>query len=93
MATRTRDLSAQVNGVATSFATLETFLAGSLEVYLNGVRQQRGVFFSETGTASFATAEPPRPGDALSVQFEVAWPGDVIVFPSVVPSGIDPRRS
>lgn len=93
MATRTRDLTSQVNGVATSFSTLESYLSGTLEVYLNGVRQQRGVFFTETGSQSFSTTEAPHAGDALSAQFEVEGPGDVIVFPTVNPSGIDPSRS
>ena len=93
MATRTRDLTDQVTGVASSFSTLEEYLPGTLEVYLNGVRQRRGVFFSETGVQGFTTTEAPHPGDALSVQFEVAGPGDVLIYPTVVPSGIDPGRS
>jgi hypothetical protein len=93
MATRTRDLTSQVNGVATEFSTLEPYLPGTLEVHLNGVRQRRDVFFSETGISTFATTEAPRAGDALAAQFEVEGPGDVLVFPTVVPSGIDPARS
>ena len=93
MATRTRDLSDQVNGVATSFSTLEPYLPGTLEVYLNGVRQRRGVFFVESGSSIFTTTEAPDCGDALGAQFEVEGPGDVLIFPTVVPSGIDPARS
>lgn len=93
MATRTRDLTDQVNGVATSFSTLEDYLPGTLEVYLNGVRQRRGAFFVETGPRSFSTTEAPRPDDALAAQFEAEGPGDVLIFPTVVPSGIDPGRS
>lgn len=92
MATRTLDITTQVNGVATAFSTPEDYLPGTLEIYLNGIRQRRGVFFSETGPRTFSTTEPPKPGDALSAQFEVEGAGDVIVFPSVVPSGIDPSR-
>jgi hypothetical protein len=93
MATRTRDLSDQVNGVATTFSTLEPYLPGTLEVYLNGVRQRPGVFFVESGSSSFTTTETPRAGDALATQFEVEGPGDVLIFPTVMPSGIDPARS
>ena len=93
MATRTRDLTGQVNGVATEFSTLEAYLPGTLEVYLNGTRQRRGAFFSEAGASSFTTTEPPLAGDSLGAQFEVEGPGDVLVFPMVVPSGIDPARS
>lgn len=90
MATRTRDLSDQVNGVASSFSTFEDYLPGTLEVELNGVRQRRGIFFSEAGAQTFTTTEAPHLGDSLSAQFEVEGPGDVLVFPTVVPSGFDP---
>lgn len=93
MATRTRDMTSQVNGVATTFSTLEPYLPGTLEVYLNGVRQRRGEFFQELSPNSFATSEAPRPGDSLQVQYEFEGPGDVLVFLTVVPSGIDPRRT
>jgi hypothetical protein len=93
MATRTRDLTSQVNGIATAFSTLEPYLPGTLEVYLNGVRQRREVFFVESGGSGFTTSEAPKIGDSLAAQFEIAGPGDVIVFPTVVPSGIDPARS
>ena len=90
MATRTRDLTGQVNGVATTFSTHEDYLPGTLEVELNGVRQRRGVFFQENGAQNFTTTEAPRPGDSLSAQFEVEGPGDILVFPTVVPSGVNP---
>jgi len=90
MATRTRDLSDQVSGFTSEFSTGEEYLPDSLEVYLNGVRQRRGVFFVESGPQSFTTTEPPRAGDALSAQFEVPGAGDAPVFPIVVPSGIEP---
>lgn len=93
MATRTRDLTDQVNGVTTVFSTLEPYMPSTLEVYLNGIRQRAGVFFSESGPASFMTTEPPKSGDALAAQFEVEGPGDVLVFPTVMPSGTAPGRS
>ena len=93
MATRTRDLTDQVTGAATEFSTPEPYLPGTLEVYLNGVRQRRGAFFAETGAATFTTSEAPGPGDALAAQYEIEGPGDVVVQPMVVPSGIDPARS
>ena len=90
MATRTLDLTDQVTGFTVGFVTLEEFLPGTLEVYLNGVRQRRGTFFVESGPQSFTTTEPPQTGDALAVQFEVPGAGDAPVFPIVVPSGIEP---
>ena len=90
MATRTLDLTDQVTGFTTEFVTLEEFLPGTLEVYLNGVRQRRGVFFVESGPQSFTTSDPPQSGDALGAQFEVPGAGDAPVFPVVVPSGMEP---
>lgn len=93
MATRTLDLTEQVNSVATTFFTPDEYLPGTLEVYLNGVRQRRGVFYAEAGGQVFTTSEAPRPGDSLQVQYEFAGPGDTLVFPTVVASGISPGRS
>ena len=92
MGTRTHDLSDQVTGVATGFATPEDYVPGSLAVYLNGVRQRRGEFFVEAGPHAFTTTEPPLPGDGLAVQYEVAAGGATVLFPTVVPSAIDPAR-
>lgn len=93
MATRTRDLTDQVNGVSTAFTTVDDYLPGTLEVFFNGVRQRRDVFFFESGVRGFTTTEPPLSGDALSVQFEVVGPGEVIIYPTIGASGIDPARS
>lgn len=90
--TRTRDLTNQVNAAATRFALPEDFLPGTLEVHLNGVRQRRDAFFAESGTRAFTTTRPPKLGDTLSVQYEVVAPADVVSFPMVVASGVDPRR-
>jgi hypothetical protein len=49
------------------------------------------LFFVETGTQAFQTTEAPLPGDTLQVQYEVEG-GDVVAFPLVVASGIDPGR-
>lgn len=92
MATRTRDLSDQVSGFTSEFSTGEEYLPDSLEVYLNGVRQRRNVFFVESGLQSFTTTEPPRPGDALTVQFEAPGPGETLVYPVIAATGIEPGR-
>lgn len=68
------------------------YLPGTLEVFLNGVRQRRDVFFFESGSRGFITTEAPHDDDALSVQYEVAGPGEVIVFPTIGASGIDPTE-
>lgn len=93
MATRTRDLTDQVNGVSTAFFTIDDYLPGTLEVFLNGVRQRRDVFFFESGVRGFITTEPPHDDDSLSVQYEVAGPGEVIIFPTIGASGVNPAVS
>ncbi len=37
------DLSSQIDGIKTEFTLLNDFVGGSLRVYLNGLRQQKGV--------------------------------------------------
>jgi hypothetical protein len=92
MATRTEDLTAQATGSATMFVTGQSFLPGTLEVHLNGVRQRHGVFFTENGTTAFETTEPPNINDTLLVQYETVGTGDTLVFPTITPSGIRPGR-
>lgn len=91
--TRTDDISQQVDGVRTEFQVPVELVPGTLEVHVNGVRQEPGVHFEEMGTVSFRMFEAPRIGDTLQLQYEVVGPGDTYVFPMVVASGIDPMRS
>ena len=91
--TRTDDISQLVDGTRTEFSTPVEFETGTLEVHVNGVRQEPAVHFEEVGTTGFLMFEPPLPGDTLQLQYEVVGPGDTYVFPSVVASGIDPMRS
>ena len=37
------DLSSQIDGIATEFTLLNDYVSGTLRVYLNGLRQQKGV--------------------------------------------------
>ncbi|MHA1754543.1 MAG: hypothetical protein ACTSYR_03390 [Candidatus Odinarchaeia archaeon] len=37
------DLSSQIDGFTTEFALVNEYVVGSLKVYLNGLRQQKGV--------------------------------------------------
>lgn len=95
MATVTRDLTGQVDGLATSFVTPEPFAPGSLVVHLNGARLVPVDEYAETGASTFVwvvTAPTPAPavGDTLLVQYEVTAFGDTVLFPLVVASGIDP---
>lgn len=95
MATRTRDLTSQVDGSTVDFVTPEPYLPGTLEVYYNGQRIRRGEEFVELGGGVFrwlATPKLPTPivGDSLLVQYEIEAPGETVLFPLVVASGIDP---
>jgi hypothetical protein len=49
MATRTSDLTSQVDGSRVDFETPEPYLPGTLEVYANGRRLRRGEEFTELG--------------------------------------------
>lgn len=90
MATHTEDLTAQITGVTTVFVTQQTFLPGSLEVHLNGVRQRRSVFFFENGVTAFSTTEAPLAEDTLTIQYETVETGSSEAFPLVIPSGSAP---
>lgn len=95
MATRTHDLTAQVDGVNVLFITPENFIAGTLEVHHNGSRLRKGIEFTETTPASFTWVvapkfPAPKTGDTLLVQYEQLNAGDPEIFPLVIASGIDP---
>lgn len=91
--TRTDDLTSQVNGTRTEFPTPVVFVFGTLEVHINGVRQEPTVHFEEVGTTGFRMFEAPAVADTLQIQYEVVGPGDTFVFPTVSASGIDPGRA
>lgn len=87
--TRTEDLTGQVDGVRTRFECPEAFVATTLVVYLNGVRQERGQFFTEVPPIWFDCDFAPSPGDEVQVQYEVTGPADFFL---VSATGIDPAE-
>lgn len=87
--TKTKNLTSQVDGARTYFECPEAFVATTLEVYLNGVRQERGQFFVEVLPVGFNTDFAPRVGDELQVQYEVTGPAD---FYLIEATGIDPNE-
>ena len=89
-ATKTEDLTAQVDGVVQSFVTAIAFLPGTLNVELNGQRLRAGLAhdFVETGLTTFDTALVPEVGEHLTVQYEFEDTG--AAFPLVVASGTNP---
>lgn len=63
------DLTAQVDGIRSSFTVPETFEAGTLRVYLNGQRLS-GSMVTETSTTTFTLSEvTAEVGDSLVVDY------------------------
>lgn len=62
-----------VNGSNTAFTTSSNYIAGSLEVYKNGIRLKAGSGndYTETGTNSFTMATAPLTGAQLLVDYLV----------------------
>jgi hypothetical protein len=60
-----------INGVNATFTTAFSYAAGSLRVYLNGLRQRLGGGddFTETGASTFAFTVPPASGDTIRVDY------------------------
>lgn len=64
------DLSASCNGVTTQFSTANKFVAISLMVTLNGVRQRKDTDYSEdVGLVSFTMVSAPLTGEELIVDY------------------------
>lgn len=61
-----------VNGTNTSFTSTRAYIAGSLEVFINGVKQARGTHFTETTPASgiFTMSDAPLTGDNIIINYQ-----------------------
>lgn len=61
-----------VNGSNTAFTTSKPYVAGSLEVFINGVKQARSTHFTETTPASgiFTMSDAPITGDNIIVNYQ-----------------------
>jgi len=64
--------SGSVNGTNVNFTTAKAFIGGTLEVYINGVKQQRTTHYTETTPASgtFAMSDAPLTGDVIEVRYQ-----------------------
>jgi hypothetical protein len=58
-----------INGTNKNFTTVNTYAAGQLAVYLNGVRQRRPSDYAETSSSAFQLVSAPLTGDVLSVDY------------------------
>lgn len=61
-----------VNGSNTSYTTARAYIGGSLEVYLNGLKQARGTDYTETtpGSGIFTMATAPPTGYTIFVDYQ-----------------------
>lgn len=61
-----------VNGSNTSFTTAKPYVANTLQVYVNGVKQKRGTHFSEVTPTSgtFTISDAPLTGDDVMVEYQ-----------------------
>lgn len=63
-----QDFSSQLNGVKTTFTISESFQAGSLRIYYNGIRQS-SADFSETGSGFTISFAAPANGESLIADY------------------------
>jgi hypothetical protein len=64
--------SGAVNGSTTLFTTSVAYIPNSLEYYVNGVKQIRGVHFTETNPSigTFTASDAPLTGDVISTNYQ-----------------------
>ena len=63
------NLTSQIDGETQLFTLPETYKAGSLRVYWNGIRQIVSVSFSETSNGTFTTTFTPQSGEYIAVEY------------------------
>lgn len=68
---RNEILTSQIDGLTDSFTTTNNYVAGTLEVYLNGMRQSpgAGLDYTETGVNSFQLNSTPISGEKILVDY------------------------
>lgn len=66
-----RNVTGDINGTNTIYTTPDAYIGGTLEVYINGLKQLPGVHFSETTPASgvFTMSDAPLTGDNISCNY------------------------
>lgn len=64
-----------VNGSTTVFTASQAYIPGSLQVFINGVKQKRTTHFTETspGTGSFTMSDAPLTGDDIMVSYQYTY--------------------
>ena len=57
-----------INGSNTVFTTAFIFVAGSTEIYINGIRQTLNVHYTE-GSGQITIVDPPQVGDTVQIDY------------------------
>jgi len=58
-----------IDGVNRSYTSASTYVAGSIAVYLNGVRQRKTNDYTETSSTTFQMVNAPSIGDLMSIDY------------------------
>jgi hypothetical protein len=69
-----------IDGVNKVFSSANAFLASSLAVYLNGLRQRRVDDYNEIGATQFQFLLAPHVGDTISIDYLLPTTGGTEVF-------------
>lgn len=64
-------VSGVIDGTNTEFVTASEYRPGSTAVYLNGLREQRGVGYVESDSTTITMDEPPLNGDLITIDYVV----------------------
>jgi len=75
-----------INGTNKLYTVDNSFLANTLEVYLNGLRQRRVDDYNEISDTEFEFVLAPRVGDTVSVDYSLPPEGIVAVY-GEIPAG------
>jgi hypothetical protein len=69
------NLSSQINGVTAHFTIANALNDSSLQLYLNGIRQNNSLYTVDVGHTGFTTTFVPVSGDTLFVDYDIAIDG------------------
>jgi hypothetical protein len=61
-----------IDGVNTAFTTAHAYRPGTTAVCLNGLREVRGIGYTETDPTTITFDDPPLPSDDLTVDYVIA---------------------
>lgn len=59
-----------VNGLNPTFTASRTYVSNTLEVYINGIKQKRGIHFTEGSSGAFTMSDAPSIGDDILIQYQ-----------------------